>query len=74
MICLDNQIIRSGLDEIGERAFSNELKERFCEMAQRNGMAENFDAESGVGLRDPAYTWTSSVYLLIAHDLGKHHK
>ena len=67
-------LIASGLDEIGERAFSKELKERFCEMAQRNGMAENFDAESGVGLRDPAYTWTSSVYLLIAHDLGKHHK
>ena len=67
-------LITSGLDEIGERTFSNELKERFCQMAQRNGMTENFDAESGVGLRDPAYTRTSSVYLLIAHDLGKHHR
>jgi putative isomerase len=38
-------------------------------MAQKSGMSENYDAQSGAALRDPAYTWTSSVYLLFAHKL-----
>jgi putative isomerase len=38
-------------------------------MAARSGMAENFDAITGEGLRDPAYTWTSSVFLIFAHEL-----
>ena len=38
-------------------------------MAQKSGMAENFDAETGDALRDPDYTWTSSVFLVFAHDL-----
>jgi hypothetical protein len=38
-------------------------------MAQQSGMHENFDAITGDGLRDPAYTWTSSVFLIFAHQL-----
>jgi hypothetical protein len=38
-------------------------------MAQESGMYENFNAITGEGLRDPAYTWTSSVYLIFAHQL-----
>jgi putative isomerase len=38
-------------------------------MAQRSGMSENYDAQTGAFLRDPAYTWTSSVYLPFAHKL-----
>jgi len=30
---------------------------------EENGMAENFDAKKGKGLVDPAFAWTSSVYL-----------
>jgi len=33
---------------------------------ERSGFAENFDALTGDGLRDRAYTWTASVYLLLA--------
>jgi mannosylglycerate hydrolase MGH1-like protein len=64
-------IITAGLDEMGEHTLSDSLKERFCKMAQKSGMAENFDAQTGDGLRDPAYTWTSSVFLLFAHELAE---
>ena len=40
-----------------------------CIMAQKSGMGENFDAQTGDALRDPAYTWTSSVFLVFAHEL-----
>lgn len=33
-------------------------------------MAENFDAKTEAALRDPAYTWTSSVYLIFAARLA----
>ena len=31
-------------------------------------VAENFDALTGEGLRDRAYTWTAGAYLLLAED------
>lgn len=63
-------LIATGLEEIGEKHFADTLKKQFCDMAQKSGMAENFDAKTGSALRDPAYTWTSSVYLIFAHDLA----
>jgi hypothetical protein len=58
----DNSVTMvEGLDAAGEHALAGKLREDFCRMAQQNGMYENFDATTGAGLRDPAYTWTSSV-------------
>ncbi len=62
-------VITAGLDEVGEKPFANDLRLRFCRMVAKNGMSENFDAVTGTGLRDPAYTWTSSVFLIFAHQL-----
>lgn len=62
-------VIAEGLDEVGEKQFANDLRLRFCNTVARNGMSENFDAITGTGLRDPAYTWTSSVFLIFAHQL-----
>lgn len=62
-------ILADALDQIGEHSFADTLREKFCRMAQESGLAENFDALHGQALRDPAYTWTSSVYLLFAHEL-----
>jgi hypothetical protein len=42
---------------------------RFRALCERSGFAENFDALTGEGLRDRAYTWTAAVYLLLA---GEH--
>jgi glycogen debranching enzyme len=62
-------ILAEGLDSAGEHALAHQLREDFCRMAQEHGMSENFNAVTGEGLRDPAYTWTSSVYLIFAHQL-----
>lgn len=62
-------LLAEGLDLAGEHALAKKVREDFCRMAQQGGMYENFDATTGDGLRDPAYTWTSSVYLIFAHQL-----
>jgi putative isomerase len=62
-------LLAEGLDSAGEHALAKKVREEFCRMAQQSGMYENFDAISGDGLRDPAYTWTSSVFLIFAHQL-----
>jgi len=38
-----------------------------------HGFAENFNALTGTGLRDRAYTWTAAGYLLLAeaHELRR---
>jgi len=61
-------IMVDGLAAAGEIEFARELSRRFCDMAARSGMAENYDAITGNGLRDRAYTWTSSVFLILAHE------
>jgi hypothetical protein len=37
-------------------------------LCERSGFAENFDALTGDGLRDRAYTWTASCYLTFARE------
>jgi len=59
------------LDRCGRADLGDELARRFTAMAARSGMAENYDAQTGAGLRDPAFTWTSSVFLLLGQRLLK---
>jgi glycogen debranching enzyme len=47
------------------------IAEKFCSLASKNGMAENFDARSGKGLRDRAFAWTSAAYMLLAASLSQ---
>jgi hypothetical protein len=62
-------VITAGLDAVGEQPFADDLRLRFCRMVAQSGVSENFDAVTGTGLRDPSYTWTSSVFLIFAHQL-----
>ncbi|NLG24760.1 MAG: hypothetical protein GX558_05345 [Clostridiales bacterium] len=63
--------IVEGLYNGGEKEFAMELAERFCRNCTANGFAENYDAATGAGLRDRAYTWTSSVFLILAREYTK---
>jgi glycogen debranching enzyme len=58
-------LLESGLRESGYDALADELSARFREMCETSGFAENFDALTGEGLRDRAYTWTAAVYLTL---------
>jgi hypothetical protein len=53
----------------GDHAFADDLRIRYLNAVLKSGFAENFDPQSGEGFRDPTYTWTSSVYLILAHEL-----
>ncbi|WP_448808980.1 amylo-alpha-1,6-glucosidase [Agromyces bauzanensis] len=59
-------IVEAGLRASGHHDLANEVSERFRRLCERSGFAENFDALTGAGLRDRAYTWTASAYLLLA--------
>ncbi|MDF3142831.1 MULTISPECIES: hypothetical protein [unclassified Streptomyces] len=50
----------------GHHSLADEISARFRTLCETHGFAENFDALTGTGLRDRAYTWTASSYLLLA--------
>ncbi|MET7695886.1 glycogen debranching protein [Streptomyces sp. NPDC005483] len=61
-------LIEDGLRRAGHEHLANEISARFRALCETSGFAENFDALTGQGLRDRAYTWTASSYLLLARD------
>jgi glycogen debranching enzyme len=56
----------SGLADIGEEDLVRQIARGYIEMCRKSGFAENFDPHTGAGHFDPAYTWTSSVFLILA--------
>ncbi|MFZ1662840.1 MAG: hypothetical protein WAT77_12855 [Paracoccaceae bacterium] len=62
-------LIWDGLRSQGNHGLAQEVARRFCTLCETSGMAENFDALSGVGQRDRAFAWTSAVYLMLSADL-----
>jgi len=61
-------LLEDGLRRSGEADLADLVSDRFRALCERSGFAENFDALTGQGLRDRAYTWTAAVYLLFAAD------
>ncbi|HEY4268242.1 MAG TPA: glycogen debranching protein [Galbitalea sp.] len=59
-------LIEDGLRVSGYPELADEVSRRFRVLCEASGFAENFDALTGAGLRDRAYTWTASAYLLLA--------
>ncbi|MDO9398658.1 MAG: glycogen debranching protein [Herbiconiux sp.] len=59
-------LVEDGLRRGGETALADRISETFRRLCERSGFAENFDALTGEGLRDRAYTWTASCYLSLA--------
>jgi len=59
-------LVEDGLRRAGHQRLAHEVSARFRLTCEASGFAENFDALTGTGLRDRAYTWTASGYLLLA--------
>ena len=59
-------LIEDGLRRAGHIEPADEISLRFRALCENSGFAENFDARTGAGQRDRAYTWTASVYLILA--------
>lgn len=62
-------MIYDGLRQLGEDDHAREVARRFCETCRTSGFAENFNALTGEPVGDKAYTWTASVFLLLANGL-----
>jgi len=60
-------ILIDGAQRAGETDLARDLATRFCKLCDKSGFAENFDAVTGAPLRDRGYTWTSSVFLVLAN-------
>lgn len=61
-------LVEDGLRRSGHHRLADEISARFRLLCETHGFAENFDALTGTGLRDRAYTWTAAAYLLLAED------
>lgn len=61
-------LLVDGLTRRGEHDLAGQLAAGFCRAFQQSGSAENFDALTGAGLRDRAYTWTASVYSVLTDE------
>jgi glycogen debranching enzyme len=64
-------LITTGLQEIGEHDLARTIMRGFCDMCREHGFAENFHPVTGKGLYCPAYTWTSSVFMIFASELAR---
>lgn len=62
-------LLVDGLRRAGREARADDVSARFRRLCEAHGFAENFDALTGAGLRDRAYTWTAAGYLLLARDV-----
>ena len=61
-------LLLDGLWRLGETGLVRQVAEAFSLLVQKSGCAENFDPLTGEGLRDRAYTWTASVFFVMAHE------
>jgi hypothetical protein len=59
-------LVEDGLRRAGYTELADDISARFRALCERSGFAENFDARTGAALRDRAYTWTASAYLILA--------
>ena len=64
-------ILSEALRKVGEKELSKEIAFKFCRNCEKNGFGENFNPVTGKNNGDPAYTWTTSVFLVLAHDYLK---
>ncbi|MFS0795025.1 amylo-alpha-1,6-glucosidase [Microbacterium sp. 1P10AE] len=64
-------LLEDGLRRSGQAALADDISARFRRLCERGGFAENFDAQTGEGLRDRAYTWTAAVYLILVRDAAR---
>jgi putative isomerase len=60
-------ILVDGLYASSETELALDIAKKFCNLCDKSGFAENFDAQTGAPLRDLGYTWTSSVFLVLAN-------
>jgi putative isomerase len=63
--------IVDGLNDAGQFHLARLIAQRYCDLVTHDaGFYENYDAQSGAGLRCPGVCWTAAVFLRLAAFLG----
>lgn len=60
-------LVVDGLRAAGETVLARRIARAFCRAAAKCQYRENWDPLTGEGRMELAYTWTSSVYIVMAH-------
>lgn len=61
-------MLESGIRAAGHTRLANTIATRYIRLCEKNGFAENYDAQTGAGNRDLSYTWAASAYLALRHE------
>lgn len=67
----ETYIFVDALERAGYIEEASRISEKYCNATLIGGMAENFNPHDGIGNDDLAFSWTSSVFLLLANRLSK---
>lgn len=59
-------LLIDGLEESGWNDKARDIGMRFLRLIKEKGFAENFNAKTGEGLRDPSFTWTAGTFIYLA--------
>jgi putative isomerase len=62
-------LLFDGLGRAGFEADALDLARDYLSLCAQSGFPENFDAVTGAPLRDPTYSWTASVFLMLLEEL-----
>lgn len=62
-------ILYDSLKRLGELDFAKDIGCKFCKMASKGGMTENYNPLTGEALKENAFTMTSGVYIALLHEL-----
>ncbi|WP_158559390.1 amylo-alpha-1,6-glucosidase [Deminuibacter soli] len=61
-----NYILVDGLKSCGEKVFAEQIAKTYCAHLAAKEFPERHDARTGEQKSDPEYTWTSSIFLILA--------
>ena len=61
-------LVIEGLRACGRSDLAETVATRFLDTVRRGGFAENFEATTGLPLRDRGYSWSASVFLILARE------
>jgi glycogen debranching enzyme len=64
-------ILFDALMACGEFEFARDVRQRFVDLVDQNGFAENFDAQTSQGYHDFHFSWTAGIWLTLAHEIYK---
>ena len=63
-------LVVDGLRSAGQEPLSRRIAHAACRAMAKCHYRENWDPLTGEGRMEFAYTWTSSVYLILAHEFA----